>query len=847
MEQTPPMGTNPTTTVETDVVIAQEFARILAELLTVDAVGHDEHFFDDLGADSMVMAQFCSRVRKRPELPKVSMKDIYGHSTINGLAGALGAAPVAVAPPAPAPAGDILIDLQALRGEHYRPAAAPTAPKPRVATAQHAATAIAVPIAGRLRLVAVGLVQFVVLMVPLFVVSAVGTVGYHWIGAGHGVAAEYLRSVGFLAACLGILFVLPILAKWTLIGRFKPREIKLWSLGYLRFWLVRSLIQRNPLLHLMMGSPLYGMYLRLLGAKVGPGALILTRNIPVCTDLIRIGAGAVVRKDTILTGYHAEPGLIRTGFVRIGANAVVGDNSVLGIDTEIGAGAHLGHASSLHSGQVIPHGENWHGSPAQADGPAPVVPEERPVGRLRRFRFAAGQVLTMVFVTAPLGLGIAVGLSVVGERLAGVDQWGRASMASPGFYARAALTSAAVFFGVVLIGLPLMFGVARLLSLPVRPERTYPTYGCRHTLQRAVVRLTNVGFYTHLFGDSSAIVGYLGRLGYRLKPCEQTGTNFGLSMKHETPFTVHIGTGTVVADGLSVLNTEFSASSFRVRRVHIGRNNFLGNNIPYPAEGRTGDNCLLATKVAIPVDGEIRQGVGLLGSPAFEIPRTVARDTDLAANQAAVRVGLRRKNRHNAVTVALFLTVRWLYVFGIVLYADWAGQLYLDSSWAGLGLANLGLAAGSLAYWLGVERSVTLLSTWAPQGVSIYDRRFWRHERFWKVPTQQYVQIFNGTPMKPWLWRALGARVGRGVFDDGMAMIEKALVTIGSGAVLNVSSVVQCHSQEDGAFKSDFIRIGSGSTVGPGAFVHYGVQLGPGSTLAADSFLMKGEEVPDGA
>ena len=50
----------------------------------------DSNFFDDLGADSMVMAQFCARVRKRPDLPSVSMKDIYQHPTIAGLATALG-------------------------------------------------------------------------------------------------------------------------------------------------------------------------------------------------------------------------------------------------------------------------------------------------------------------------------------------------------------------------------------------------------------------------------------------------------------------------------------------------------------------------------------------------------------------------------------------------------------------------------------------------------------------------------------------------------------------------------------------------------------------------------------
>ena len=46
--------------------------------------GHpvDSHFFDDLGADSLVMARFCARMRKQPDLPPVSMKDIYRHPTI---------------------------------------------------------------------------------------------------------------------------------------------------------------------------------------------------------------------------------------------------------------------------------------------------------------------------------------------------------------------------------------------------------------------------------------------------------------------------------------------------------------------------------------------------------------------------------------------------------------------------------------------------------------------------------------------------------------------------------------------------------------------------------------------
>ena len=107
----------------------------------------------------------------------------------------------------------------------------------------------------------------------------------------------------------------------------------------------------------------------------------------------------------------------------------------------------------------------------------------------------------------------------------------------------------------------------------------------------------------------------------------QTGSNFGDEVAHENPYLSSVGSGTMVADGLSIINAEFSSTSFRVSRVSIGPRNFLGNNIAYPSQGRTGDNCLLATKVMVPLDGKIREGVGLLGSPCFEIPRSVERDS----------------------------------------------------------------------------------------------------------------------------------------------------------------------------------------------------------------------------
>jgi len=67
-------------------------AGMLADVMKAEQVPVDSHFFDDLGADSLVMAKFCARVRKHDGLPVMSMKDIYANPTIRSLAEAFGIA-----------------------------------------------------------------------------------------------------------------------------------------------------------------------------------------------------------------------------------------------------------------------------------------------------------------------------------------------------------------------------------------------------------------------------------------------------------------------------------------------------------------------------------------------------------------------------------------------------------------------------------------------------------------------------------------------------------------------------------------------------------------------------------
>ncbi|MBL3671712.1 peptide synthetase, partial [Streptomyces sp. M2CJ-2] len=582
----------------------------------------------------------------RADLPSVSIKDVYRHRTIRGLATALtdtgndsgtDAGAGATATPARPPA--------------------PTPPEP-------------VPPAGTLKYTLCGVLQFLLFLGYSFLTAIITARGYTWISAGSNVTDIYLRSVAFGGAGFIGMCTFPIAAKWILIGRWKEREFPVWGLTYLRFWTVKALLHANPMVFLV-GNPLYVLYLRALGARIGPGVTILSRTVPVCTDLLTIGAHTVIRKDSYFLCYRAYAGRIQTGPVTLGHNVFIGEKTVLDIATSMGDGAQLGHTSSLHSGQAVPGGQQWHGSPAQRTELDYVrVPPAR-CGTWRRAGFGLATVGQLFLFTVPLAVGglymLLTEVPALSDRLAP----GTAGPVSAELYTDALIVSCGLFFSLVGVGLLVLFTVPRLLNLLVEPDRVYPLYGFHYSTHRAIARLTNVKFFTWLFGDSSYIVPYLRGLGYGLSRVEQTGSNFGTEVQHETPYLCSVGSGTMVADGLSIVNADFSSTSFRVSRASIGRHNFLGNNIVYPSGAKTGDNCLLATKVMVPLEGEVREGVGLLGSPCFEIPRSVERDLrfDHLRTGAELHRSLAAKNRCNIRSMVLFLLVRWFFFFVLTVLA----------------------------------------------------------------------------------------------------------------------------------------------------------------------------------
>ncbi|MGF1596296.1 MAG: Pls/PosA family non-ribosomal peptide synthetase [Acidimicrobiales bacterium] len=801
--------------------LEEQLASVTARVLGLAAVPVDADWFDELGASSLLLVHVCNELRTDPRLAQVSVRDLYEHRTVAALARHLRASGLVLG--GEDGAADVAIVA--------RPA--PHRATPR----QH---------------LLCGALQTAWMLLGLVVVSSVLVVAFAWIVTAPDATSALARSAiagpaGFVAAT-----ALSVAAKWVLVGRWRQQRIPVWSLGYFRYWAAKNAVRANPM-RVFAGSPLYNVYLRLLGVRIGRGVTILSTVPPVCTDLITIGDGAIIRPDTVFNGCRLEDGYVETGPVTVGARAHVGEASVLDIDTEIADHGTLGHRSSLHQGQRVPEFRTMHGTPAElTTTDYRVVPSTGRGAAARRAAYSLWRLSTLV-VGLILGGFLAWWLLRVAEThgLAAHDHLPYRGLV--GELIGWAVLSTIAFIGALLVGLVVMAIVPRLLSPLVKPGVVYPLYGVRYGVARVIGRVSNSAFYNSVFGDSSLVLGYLSLIGYRMRDQIQTGSNFGSEQRQGNPLRCTVGRGTLVSDGLTMMNLDYSATSFTSSPVTLPAQSFLGNNIHLPAQARLGDDCLLATKVLVPIDRDVPSGTGLLGSPPFEIPRSSPTEiANPAYHDPAVRSQrLSLKLRDNLFTLAGFLLGKAV-VFTAALTPTAALGLRLET----LPLIDQILAALAIGVGTGVlSVAIGVGATWLALGFrrldgqkrSIYDPYYWYHERYWKWADLLPRSGLNGTPWRPLVLRLMGVRVGRRVVDEGCGFSEHTLTTIGDDTCLNEKTTIQGHSQEDGMFKSDHMVLGRACTVGVGAFVHYGTRLGDRSVLRADAFLLKGEAVPPGA
>jgi non-ribosomal peptide synthetase-like protein len=171
-------------------------------------------------------------------------------------------------------------------------------------------------------------------------------------------------ALGAGVAC----FLSVVVLKWLVIGRYRPRVEPMWNVWVRRTELITGLYGTlaAPLLNgFFTGTPWVGMFLRLLGARIGRRVWLATIAFSEF-DLVELGDDVAMAEEAALQTHLYEDRVMKMSQVRVGAGSSLGAVSVVLYDAEVGAGAGVDAQTLVMKGESLPPGTRWRGIPARA-------------------------------------------------------------------------------------------------------------------------------------------------------------------------------------------------------------------------------------------------------------------------------------------------------------------------------------------------------------------------------------------------------------------------------------------------------------------------------------------------
>jgi non-ribosomal peptide synthetase-like protein len=218
-----------------------------------------------------------------------------------------------------------------------------------------------------------GLIEALRIVLPLAMVIAAG---YLIVVLVMPLVEEGFEIDGILALALsgGLYglgsFLLVVILKWVLVGRYRPRAAPMWTpfvwISEAVTNLYESLAVPN-FLDILRGTPMLPWALRLLGVRLGKGVYLNTTDITEF-DCVCIGDHAELNAWCGPQTHLFEDRVMKIGAVEIGARVTVGSRSTILYDSKVGDDVCLGPLTLVAKGEQLPPKTRWEGSPA---APAP--------------------------------------------------------------------------------------------------------------------------------------------------------------------------------------------------------------------------------------------------------------------------------------------------------------------------------------------------------------------------------------------------------------------------------------------------------------------------------------------
>lgn len=755
-----------------------------AEILGVRPTEADADFFTH-GGGSLNAAQLVAWIRRRH--PRVSVADIYLHPKLSRLAAVLDA-----------------LDTTAATRREVRPT-------PRRAGLIQAAMMVPILVLVGLRWLTVlaALGNVLALLAPAPWAPAVS---WWWVALGWLLLFSPPGRIAVAAAGARLL-----------LRGVRPGSYPRGGGVHLRLWAAERLAELTGATS-VAGASWMITYARALGAQIG--ADVDLHSAPPVTGLLKLGRGAAIEPEVDLSGHWVDGDVVRIGRVRVGADARVGSRSTLMPGARIGKGARVAAGSTVAG--AVPANRHWAGSPAAAAGkdsdgwPAQRPPRSRVGARLWPLAYGVtAQLLGLVPVVAALPA-----LALLGWTLA----------VRPAVGAVLAAVAVATVAYVVSYAL-LVLGAVRTLSIglgagyhAVQGRVAWQVWTTERLMGMARVGLFPL--YASLFTPV-----WLRLLGAKVGRGVEASTVLAL------PAMTTVADGAFLADDTMVATYELSHGWLRVAPARIGKQAFLGNS-GMAAPGRSvPKRGLVGVLSSAPF--KAKKGSSWLGAPPMPLRRTVEAADTSRTFDPPVRLKLARAAielcRLVAVMCAAALAIGVLAVLALVWRAAgwWAAALAAGPVL--LGAAIVAAAIATAAKWLLVGRfRVTERALWTSF--------VWRNEladTFVEVLAAPWlVRLATGTPLLTAWLRALGAKIGRGVWLETYWLPEYDLVRLGDGATVNRGCVVQTHLFHDRVMSMDEVTLGAGATLGPHGIILPGASIGARTTVGPGSLVTRGDAVP---
>ena len=793
-----------------DLHVRQRILHALSRLFPNREITDQHDFFHDLGGHSLLAASFVSLLRNEYQLKKVSLRDVYQHRKI----------------------GELIFHWEAinLTGDKA---------KQEQEANDKAKQAKAFEPVSKWRYYRCWIAQSLVLPVIYGIFGCqifFPYLGYYYVQQ-ETQSHFYALLTAFCFFCFipPLLILLGVITKWTLIGKFKEGDYPLWGSYYFKIWVVKTTQELVPI-QFLNNTPLYAIYLRMLGAKVAHSAQLSAIKIGA-EDLITIGEDVSISSDVHLNNIVIEEGWMKIRSIHLGDHAYIGTAAVVSGGATMQPWSELKDISYLPEGSIVQQGEVWAGSPAKrvAQFDPSALPQPLEVSEATRRKYSYLYfVLLLVF---PLALLIP--FFPVIYSINELDN----NASDYNFTYMIYFPLLTLLYHILFITFTVIF--SKILMNNIR-EGTYPIHSARFVRKWLTDQLMSLALIVlHPLYATVYIRPFFRAMGAKVGKGTEIST-----ASNVTHSLLEIGDGAFVADAVKLGESDVRAQQMMLHTTKIGNNSFVGNSAVIPQGYQLPDNMLIGVLSAPPLAEQLRPGVASdwFGSPAIEIPKrqTSAAFPDRLLNKPSTLRYLARALAELVriiipETVVLCLSVLLIaYGHGLLVDAKW-WQFILFFPWYYLGFIGIpAFLVTALLKWV-------LVGKYKPKQMPIWTFGVWKSEAITVIYEALAVPFFlnflKGTPWLPVFFRWLGVKTGKRVYMNTTDITEYDCVELGDDSALNYDCGPQTHLFEDRVMKIGKVKIGKRCSIGATTIILYDSNIADDVTIKPLSLVMKGENL----